>query len=659
MTVPETVPTRSVLHIVAHQDDDLYFMNPDLVRSLQDGDDVTTVIVTAGEGDGINVDTDEPQRKAVAPDFARYSTERGCGLRSAYARMATGDRDRPWRREAVEVVPGFGVERFTLVGHASVCLYFLQLHMGAPTERGARTRLHELWEGAVRTQRTLPVHGGVVTEAQHITREQVIGALTALLGSIRPTTVRTMDPDPEHDGGRAEFVCSDHADHTTTTQFALAALTRHRESGHAPVVEHYRGYANRFWGYNLDSDAATEKAEYLATYSGIDAPDVCRHGTCQTCGDRQLGPNPFRSTHMMSAAYRYSPTTDWLRLGPGGRLNAFGVLGGRLAFWTETGPASGEWKGPFLLGEGWVAPTLAVAGLPGGPAELTGQRRQHVVGSGVTVDVVHTSQDPDGNGFSGWQSLENPDWAHGDVRRQRELGVPHAAVDAAGGLYVFCRDFDQGISVRRRDPDGTWAPWESIGGSFVQDAGTAITTERGTVELYVPGKTSIWRWHQAEPGGPFLLDDTLKTGRPATGGLSAVDSGDGRTCLYFREAGTQQVMAYRQHADGRWPGSGAGLGGHGGTGAVAAVWAPERGAREAFLAHRGSRGRLVVSMPDRDKDVSGTHWRESGEMFTNAPSMAYDASGALTVAVIGLDGRLRVRRQLSPRAGSPLGPWGS
>ncbi|MEV5699096.1 hypothetical protein AB0L55_16580 [Streptomyces anthocyanicus] len=652
-----TATARSVLHIIAHQDDDLYFMNPDLIRSLRDGDQVTTVVVTAGEGDGVNADTGDPGRAGATPDYAGYSTERGCGLRSAYARMVTGDRDHPWRREAVDLVPGFAAERFVLTGHDDVCLYFLQLHMGAPGPRGVRTRLHQLWGGTIHTQATLPVHGCTVGEVQHVTREQVITGLAALLAHIRPTSVRTMDPDPEHDGGKTEFVCSDHVDHTVTAEFALAALARHREAGHDPVVECYRAYANRFWGYNLDSSAVTEKAEYLATYAGLDAPATCAHGTCRTCGDRQLGSNPYRSTHMLSCAYRYSPTTDWLRLGPGGRLNAFGVLAGRLAFWTETAPASGEWKGPYVLGDGWLASTLAVAGLPGGPAELVGLRRQVVAGGTVTADVVHTVQDADGNGFSGWHSLENPDWSQADGRRQREVGVPSAAVDGAGRLHVFVRDFDQGISHRGRDTDGNWTPWTGIGGNLVQDAGTTLTTSRGTVELYVPGKNSVWRWHQAEPGGSFLLDDTLRTGRPATGGITAVDSGDERTCLYFREAGTQQVMAYRQHADGRWPGSGAGVGGHGGTGAVAALWAPERGAREAFLAHRGSSGRLVVSLPDRDKDHSGAHWHESGETFAYAPAMAYDAQGALVVAVVGVDGRLHVRRQLSPSVSSPLGPW--
>lgn len=209
----------------------------------------------------------------------------------------------------------------------------------------------------------------------------------------------------------------------------------------------------------------------------------------------------------------------------------------------------------------------------------------------------------------------------------------------------------------RREVDGAWTPWQSLGGRFLQDAGTALVTGRGTVEHYVPGKHKVWRWFQSEPGGAFRLDETLSTGRPATGGVTAVDSGDGRICLYFREAGTQQVMAYRQHTDGSWPGAGAGLGGHGGTGAVAALWVAERGAREACLAHRGSTGRLVLSPPARDREVTGTHWNESGDMFTHAPALARDASGAVVVAVVGTDGRLHVRRQLSPEPGSPMGPW--
>ncbi|MGW1198176.1 hypothetical protein ACWD4B_20390 [Streptomyces sp. NPDC002536] len=646
----------SVVHVIAHHDDDLYFMNPDLVRSLQDGDRVTTIVVTAGEGDGINADTGDPKRTTMPPDRPGYSSARGCGLRSAYARMATGDRSALWHRSAVEPVPGFTVEHFTLAAQENVRLFFLNLCMWAPTPHGERTRLRDLWEGTTATHPTLVLPGSTVRTAQSVSREQLISALAALLADARPTVVRTMDPDPEHDGGKPGFVVSDHQDHTVTAEFALAALARYREStARAPVVEHYRAYANRFWPHNLDSAATAEKAEYLATYAGLDATD-CPQGICEHCGDRQLGTDPYRSTHMMSTALRYTPGTDWLRMGPGGRLNAYAVLGGRLAFWSETGPATGEWKGPFLLGDGWLCPAVRVAGAPGAPAHLVALHRQTTAQGAVVVDLVHTVQDPDGKGFAGWQSLENPDLHHDDPRAGREAGVPAVAADGTGRLHVFLRNFGQGISMRRQTDGGGWGPWEDLGGSFVQDGSVAHTTDRGTVELYVPGKKSVHRWHQTELSGPFLQDDSLRTGKVATGGITAVDSGGGRTCLYYREADTQQVMAYRQHDDGRWPGAGAGLGGHGGTGPVAAIWAPQRGAREAHLAHRSARGRLALSLPDRDKDVPGPRWRETGEMFTHAPSLAFDASGRIVAAAVGTDGRLHVRRQLSPAVGSPMGP---
>lgn len=652
-----TAGGRSVLHVIAHQDDDLFFMNPDLVRSLQDGDRVTTVVLTAGEADGINVDTGDARRASQAPDFAGYSSARGCGLRSAYARMATGDRGSPWSRTPVEIVPGVVVDRYTLSARETVQLYFCGLHESVPTSQGNRARLHDLWAEHVAGHPTLPLRDSTVGQVQHISREQVIATLTALLAHHRPTTVRTLDPDPEHDGGKEGFVMSDHPDHTAAAQFTLAALARHRETAGAglPVVEHYRAYANRFWPRNLDAPAAAEKAEYLATYAGLDA-GACPQGTCERCGDRQLGPDPYRSTHMMSAAYRYSPPTTWLRLGPGGRLNAFGVLAGRLAFWSESGPGTGAWKGPFVLGDGWISPTLAVAGAPGAPAHVVGLRRQAIAGGGVTVDVVHTVQDPGGNGFAAWQSLDNPDWHHHDPRRQREAGVPTAAVDGAGRLHVFLRDFAQGISMRRQADGGAWGGWENLGGRFTQDAGAAHTTGAGTVELYVPGKQSVHRWHQPGIGAPFALDDTLRTGKVATGGITPLDSGDGRTVLFYRQADTQQVMAYRQHGNGGWPGQGAGLGGHGGTGAVAAIWVPRRGARDAVLGHRSARGRLAVSLPDADKDVPGPRWRELGGMFAHAPSLAQDADGRVVAAVIGTDGRLHVHRQLSPATGVPFGP---
>ena len=66
-------PQGSTLDVVAHQDDDLLFLSPDLLHDVQDGRCVRTVFVTAGDAGG---------------DQA-YWTSRQSGSMSAYATMAS------------------------------------------------------------------------------------------------------------------------------------------------------------------------------------------------------------------------------------------------------------------------------------------------------------------------------------------------------------------------------------------------------------------------------------------------------------------------------------------------------------------------------------------------------------------------------------------
>ncbi|MFE3289079.1 PIG-L family deacetylase, partial [Streptomyces sp. NPDC059233] len=47
--VTPSVTEGSALQVVAHPDDDLFFMNPDLSRSISTGIKVTTVYLTSGE----------------------------------------------------------------------------------------------------------------------------------------------------------------------------------------------------------------------------------------------------------------------------------------------------------------------------------------------------------------------------------------------------------------------------------------------------------------------------------------------------------------------------------------------------------------------------------------------------------------------------------
>ena len=113
--------------IVAHPDDDLFFINPGVRLAITSMAPTIGVVLTAAEGDGRNVDTRDPDRGRTPPDHAGYSTARHVGLRRAYARMADLPADSAWRQEAVTLAAGLVVERDTLEAAPHVMLYFVNL----------------------------------------------------------------------------------------------------------------------------------------------------------------------------------------------------------------------------------------------------------------------------------------------------------------------------------------------------------------------------------------------------------------------------------------------------------------------------------------------------------------------------------------------------
>jgi LmbE family N-acetylglucosaminyl deacetylase len=642
------------LQIVAHPDDDLYFLNPGVAHAIAGGSAVTTVVVTAAEGDGINVDTEDPGRAKTPVDVPGYSRSRQNGLRRAYALMATGQRDAGWKSEAVSVAPGFTVQRDTLVALPRVRLYFFNLRKNPENAdyTGPTYTLARLFAQESPTQATLRVKDSPVPVDQAITRDQVVEAICGLIRSLRPTVLRTLDPDPEHDGGKREFVVSDHVDHTATARFVLEAVRKPADDRDAPrpVVEHYRGYANRYWPRNLDGDAAAVKARYVETYAGADGAPCPGHD----CGDYQLGPDPYRSTHIYSTADRYACAPSWLVRDRDGRLVAVAVLGDTLTWWRQQQPGSDAWTAPATIAGGGITPAVAVCAGLDGRLHVVGLRRTAGPRGEITVDLVHALQPAPGRPFEPWTSLGNPDREAADHRRPRELGTPAAAVDADGRLHVFARNFGQGLSTRAEGfPD--WGPWRDLGGEFLQDMPRALTTSAGCVEVYVPNKKTVVRWYQKEPRAPYTRDDTLRTGPVASCGFGVVPSDGDRTALYFRAAESAKVLAYRQaeHRTG-WPSRPADLGGHRGTGAPAALWRPGRGADDALLVHRDTRGMLTLSTGA----TSGTpQWRSIGGPATRTPATATDALGRTVVAVLGTDARLHVIRQTTPDRLSTFTAW--
>ncbi|WP_194293595.1 PIG-L family deacetylase [Actinomadura macrotermitis] len=631
----------SFLHIVAHPDDDLFFINPDIVQAMRTGAAVTTVYVTAAEGNGKNV---VRGRNAGAPvDHPAYIAARHAGVRRAYAQMATGDPAARWSRRRVHARHGF-VEIDTLAARRRIALVFLNL--GNWLVDGRVRRLTDLWRGTVPALATRPPLGGTVPESRTYTRGALIAELTWLLRRYRPSVVRSLDPDPERgvDAKGAEHR-TDNPDHTATALLAREAVARYARAGAPPPqVVYYRGYYNRHWPGNLGQETVAEKLAFVGTYGWADQGTFPCHEP-GGCGDLQVGATGALSGWPQGTHPRYPGTARWLRPLPDGRLAAFAVVGGRVLRWEEQAPG-GPWRpGVPLPGDGFL-PEVSVLRLPDGRLAVFGV--QVVPGRTLTEPsyrVVYATQDRPSGGFGDWRDLGNP--AGGAPARLRDVGATVPAVDGAGRISVFVRNGGLGVSGRTQRADGAFGPWTDLHGKRVQDGLAAETDAAGRIELFgaaLPagwqwdrpsGTPGLWHWRQGTPGGPMGAGAWTPVTPGVTGPLTLVRDRGGRLDLLARQAnGGGTVLFRRPRPAGPWPGTGTVLAGPGGYGPVGAAFA---GGGALWLTGRSASGSAAVH--------SGGGWQDIGGLFLQAPAAAVDATGRPVVAVIDTQGRLRVARR--------------
>ncbi|MEV0460292.1 PIG-L family deacetylase, partial [Catellatospora methionotrophica] len=495
------------LNICAHPDDDLYFLNPDVMQALDRGNAVTSVYLTAGEANGVNAPLGDGRKPGA--DFEGYAAARQYGIRSAYAAMATGNRDSAWRRE-VRQVGGAVYETATLAAAPHVTLGFLNLR--APLDGPGSNRLEWLWDGRREAQPYLRPTDSPLVAAGELTRAQVLAILASLLDTAEPTVVRTLDPTPEHlkyAEGHVDY--SDHTDHLYAAWFAYEAVRRHRRAGAAVQVQSYRGYFNKYWPRNLSPAVYERKFSYLDVYGWADEhPCAVPYG----CGDLQVGTRSRAKRYGRSQTHRHPGGTDWL-IPYGAGLAAFAVFGGTALMWRR-GADPGSWAAPEAIGGENLLPHLCAVSTPDGRVHLFGVR-QDLSTSGPRLAVVHGEQAAPGGSFT-WAEVGNPD-AGGDPVRGREVGMPVAAAHPDGGLSVFARDFDRDAATRTRTADGRWGPWMRLGGNGIRDALVAVAAGPRT-ELYAVTNDQLLCWRRDTPAGRFGQPEELMRG-VMDGALSA------------------------------------------------------------------------------------------------------------------------------------------
>jgi LmbE family N-acetylglucosaminyl deacetylase len=520
------------LQVVAHPDDDLYFMNPDIADSVRTGGEVTTVVLTAAEAGG----------------GARFAAARQHGLRSAYARMAGAEEDDPWRTTAL-VTRGGEACLSELRANPQVRLVFLDISMGGywGTRPGDEnyTPLAALYRGTQKTRPVLrpeedPVSGGVYT------RDQLVGTLTDLMDRFTPTVVRTLDPDPERRIGPAERawatdsgVHTDNEDHTATAWFTYAAYADHRaRRGPSEVtLDAYIGYGNARWKHNLGRHSEGEKLKLLGVYGWADR----RHcGDPVGCGDNTVGGNAARPGWSQSTSLRHPGTTDWLRPDATGRLRAFAVVGGQAVVWRETAPGSGRYAAAVSVEGGSASGQASDAAFTSASVAASGAATRAATSAATSAAVALAATAaavaPPAGAAVGLASATsapltpaapNPPARRVDPNTATSL-APHlsVAVDGAGRAHLAglrtITDPDGGtwsqeVVVTSERPDGTFQPWTSLGApvgpktndSHAVGSPEAVVDGRGVLHVFVRNADMSVSWRHRDLASTAALSGAV------------------------------------------------------------------------------------------------------------------------------------------------------
>nr|WP_277349645.1 PIG-L family deacetylase [Planosporangium thailandense] len=291
------------MQVVAHEDDDLLFMNPDIYNQINAGKCSVTVFVTDGRG--------EPTIR-----------NRQRGIQDAYRLMANvsdlNNQDE-WTGRLL-TFGGKQVEEYVLRDRPNVKLVFMNLADNAPASGDVSIR--SLWEsGTAVTTTGIPCQDesgssscqSLVQQRFTYNHDGLLQTLAAVMGYYGPTTIRLQDTVPA-DPNRGYI--EDHQDHVATAKFAEAATRRYGDaSGTRANLVYYRDYNIQNVPENLVSWARDVKRNaFLNQYMPLNPP-------------AQAYVNSGWTERMY---YRWARGTSWVGRNADGRIQVFAVRDGEV-----------------------------------------------------------------------------------------------------------------------------------------------------------------------------------------------------------------------------------------------------------------------------------------------------------------------------------------
>lgn len=248
-----TCSGRSILNVVAHEDDDLLFMNPDVNEAIRRGDCVRTVYVTAGDSGNDHL----------------YWLGRERGSKAAYAAMLN-QQDNIWIDRIGRLEPNEFISVSALRNVSQISLIFMRLPDGNLNGNGF---------GASHHQSLARLRSGRITNVVSVdgqssyTADQLTRGLATLMDYYQPTEVWTQLPYS------ASRQLTDHSDHVAVGKFAKDAFATYKNHDTATLT-YYVGYPIRGLGENVSGTALDEKRRIFFAYGQFDGATCSSVSSC-------------------------------------------------------------------------------------------------------------------------------------------------------------------------------------------------------------------------------------------------------------------------------------------------------------------------------------------------------------------------------------------
>lgn len=245
-------PQLTVMNVVAHQDDDILFMNPDLIHSIKAGDCIRSVYVTAGDDGGGQF----------------YWLSREQAAEAAYSEMLGSKAI--WVKRIVKLANNEYITVANPRGNAKISLIFLNVPDGNLKGEGFITTRNESLAKLAAGQ----IHALHTVDGQStFTASQLTTALTALMFTYQPGEIRT----------QATVVSEqypDHSDHMAVSRFTQKAAVEYEKQQFNDQVSiplhRYIGYPIHAMSVNVSGKDLAEKEAAFMAYAKYD------HSVCQT-----------------------------------------------------------------------------------------------------------------------------------------------------------------------------------------------------------------------------------------------------------------------------------------------------------------------------------------------------------------------------------------